>query len=74
MMVKWWTMAKEVMLHLERRLYSWGWRYEVRVVEKVMKQRLRWSGSLTVRVVVFLVKCQKSGYSIWNVVVHGTTL
>jgi hypothetical protein len=52
MMVKWWTMAKGVMLHLEGRLYIWGWRYEVGVVEKAMKQGLRWPGSLRVRLLV----------------------
>jgi hypothetical protein len=57
MMVKWWTMAKGVMLHLEGRSYIWVVVYEVGLVEKVMKQRLRWSGSLTVRLVVFVVKC-----------------
>jgi hypothetical protein len=56
-MVKWWTMAKGVMLHLEGRSYIWVVVYEVGLVEKVMKQRLRWSGSLTVRLVVFVVKC-----------------
>jgi hypothetical protein len=74
MMVKWRTMGKVVMLHLEGRLYIWGLRYEVGVVGKARKQRLRWSGSLTVRLVVFLVKGQKSGHSIWNVKVHATTL